>query len=225
MGQSRVSFDESGIVRSLSQVIVVVVSILALSGCFPKKAGRELVHFDHLAPAIGDQAPAFSLTTINGGTISLDELVGEKPTVLQFGSHSCPVYRFRRFSMSTRYKKYSGQVNFLVVYTLEAHPAGSNSPYADKEWLTFWNRMDGVRITQATTIDQRRQQAKMSHELLSIYYPMAVDKFDNEVWTAYGAASSPAFLLDRNGKVVLRQVWLDPAGIDRALQRILKPEE
>lgn len=50
---------------------------------------------------------------------------------------------------------------------------------------------------------------------------MAADGMDNGIWKAYGAASSPAFVIDREGRIALRQVWLDPKGIAQALDRLL----
>ena len=40
-------------------------------------------------------------------------------------------------------------------------------------------------------------------------------------WRAYGAASSPGFVIDRNGRIVLRQVWIDPEEIDTVLDSLL----
>jgi peroxiredoxin len=193
----------------------------ALGGCFPQQAGPRLQHFDWSAPQVGAPAPLFELQAIDGTRVRLQDLLGDKPTVLQLGSHSCPVYRYRRFGMAALHEKYKDRVNFLIVYTLEAHPAGAKSPYADGEWLTWWNRFGGVRIPQSASSEARRAQARLSHEVLRIAYPMAADGMDNRVWKAYGAASSPAFVIDRNGHVALRQVWLDPTGIAQALDRLL----
>lgn len=195
--------------------------VVVLSGCFPHKAGPRLQHFDWLAPQVGAPAPRFELQTIEGTRIRLEDLLGDKPTVLQLGSHSCPVYRYRRFGMAELREKYKDRANFLIVYTLEAHPAGAKSPYADGEWLTWWNRFGGVRVPQAARSEERIAQARLSHEVLRIAYPMAADGMDNRIWKAYGAASSPAFVIDRDGRIALRQVWLDPKAIAQALDRLL----
>ena len=199
----------------------VVAAAIGLGGCFPHEAGSRLAHFDTTAPQPGEAAPDFTLKGVDGRTVTLAQLVGDKPVVLQLGSHSCPVYRYRRFGMEALRKKYAGRVHFQMVYTLEAHPAGSKSPYAEGEWLTWWNRLTDVRIAQPRTARERTDVARMSRDTLALKYPVAVDVMDNRVWRDYGAASSPAFVIDRQGRIALRQVWLDPDGIDDALQRLL----
>ncbi len=194
---------------------------LGLGGCFPRDAGPELEHFDSQAPALGQPAPNFALTDVDGEKVSLDQLIGSKPIVLQLGSHSCPVYRYRRFSMETLRKKYAGRVHFQMIYTLEAHPAGSKSPYAEGEWLTWWNRMTDVRVRQPGTTRERMTTALMSRDTLALNYSVAVDTMDDTTWRAYGAASSPGFVIDRNGRIVLRQVWIDPEEIDTVLDSLL----
>lgn len=202
-------------------LIGLLMIAASLGGCFPHEAGSRLAHFDTAAPRPGDVAPDFTLKDIDGQEVSLARLVGDKPVVLQLGSHSCPVYRYRRFSMETLRKKYAGRVHFQLVYTLEAHPAGSKSPYAEGEWLTWWNRLTSVRIAQPRTPQERFDVARMSRDTLALKYPVAVDVMENRVWRDYGAASSPAFVIDRKGRIALRQVWLDPEGIDKVLERLL----
>ena len=154
--------------------------------------------------------------------VALEELVGERPIVLQLGSHSCPVYRYRsRHWMRDLVDDYEGQVHFLLVYTLEAHPKGAVSPYADKEWLTSWNRFTGVKVEQPETERQREDNAVRSRARLEIDWPVLVDSMDNSVWQSYGAASSPAFVIDQEGRIVARQVWIRPGELRRVLDGLL----
>ena len=62
----------------------------------------------------------------------------------------------------------------------------------------------------------------MSRDTLGLNYSVAVTGMDDTVWKAYGAASSPGFVIDRHGRIVLRQVWIDPEEIDRTLEQLLK---
>jgi len=190
-------------------------------GCFPREAGPELAHFETQAPALGQKAPNFALKDIDGNSVSLDQLIGTKPIVLQLGSHSCPVYRYRRFTMETLRKKYAGRVHFQMVYTIEAHPDGSKSPYAEGEWLTWWNRATNTRVSQPRSSLERISTAAMSRDTLGLKYSVAVDGMNDTVWKAYGSASSPGFVIDREGRIVLRQVWIDPVEIDKTLESLL----
>ena len=122
---------------------------LALPGCFPHEAGPRLQHFYQEAPDVGTQAPVFNLVNLKGEQVSLKTLIGEKPVVLQFGSHSCPVYRYRRREMKKVYQEFHTVAHFVIVYTLEAHPVGTKSPYSDEEWVTWINRLTDVHDSSA----------------------------------------------------------------------------
>lgn len=199
---------------------VPALAALLLSGCFPRAAGPRLHHFHDEAPQAGDPAPRFELRDLNGQRIALDDLLGTRPVVLQLGSHTCPVYRYRRFWMERIYRDFSDQVEFLLIYTTEAHPVGSNSPYVEREWVPTINR-ESSRWPQTTSDENRTQHAKKSREQLEIVLPMVVDNLDNQVWQAYGRAPSPAFVLDPQGQVVESMVWIDPKRIRQALTRLL----
>ncbi len=50
---------------------------------------------------------------------------------------------------------------------------------------------------------------------------MVIDGMDNSVWKTYGVAASPAFVIDRSGRIVLRQPWMNPKEIRRVLDELL----
>ena len=209
-------------VRRLTiKLVSYFLVLVTVGGCFPHKPGKRLAHFDSVAPPVGAPAPRFELQDLHGNVVKLEELIGENPIVLQLGSFSCPVYRNRRHGMASLYREYKDKAKFLVVYTLEAHPVGSKSPYKDREWLTVWNRIARVRVPQAADAAQRQKQAKISHAAMKTQFPMITDGMDNTIWRAYGAVSSPAFVIDRNGQIVLRQVWVNPKEIRKVLDDLL----
>jgi peroxiredoxin len=200
--------------------------VLALSclACFPKKPGLRLQHFATSAPEVGSLAPDFELLDVSGLPVRLSDLLGEKPIVLQFGSHSCPVYRYRRFSVRELYDDLGERAHFLFIYTLEAHPVGSKSPYSEKEWDTWWNRLAGVRVQQPGDLEERRELARFSTEQMEVDARVLVDGLDNAVWKAYGAASSPAFVIDQEGRVAARYVWIEPKRIKEAILSLLEED-
>ncbi|MBA3564548.1 MAG: redoxin domain-containing protein, partial [Gammaproteobacteria bacterium] len=137
--------------RSSTQAATHAASLVALvtvvSGCtslFPTEPGESLAHFPMQAPQEGEKAPDFQLRDLSGATMRLTELIDDRPIVLQLGSHTCPVYRYRRFGMRELQAEFADRVHLLVVYTLEAHPTGAPSPYSNKEWRPLINRMTGV---------------------------------------------------------------------------------
>ena len=193
-----------------------------LLGCFPSRPGPRLAHFADEAPALGERAPGFVLQDVGGLPVSLEDLIGVRPVVVQLGSRSCPVFRYRRFGVEGLIEEFRDAVEFVVVYTVEAHPDGSKSPYDDEEWLTWINRVTGVRVEQAESTVARRAEARETIDRLGLQQTVLVDDVDNEVWRAYGGAPSAAFVLDREGRVALRQVWIDPAEIRDVLRSLLE---
>ncbi len=201
---------------------LLLLIILSLSACFPHKPGLRLAHHDALSPDIGKKAPEFELIDLEGNPLHLTDLLGEKPLIIQIGSHTCPVYRYRRWDMKKLHREYGDRVNFLVIYTLEAHPVNAINPYIDSEWVSSINYLTNTIVHKHHSQEERIQQAIRSKELLKIPYMMAVDSMDNRTWKAYGRAPSTAFVLDKNGQVALKQVWVNPNAMRPIIERLLK---
>jgi len=188
---------------------------------FPNEPGKDLQHYSQQAPRQGTALPNLQIVTLDGEPRQLGEFVNGKPMVLQLGSHSCPVYRYRRFGMNALLHEYAGKVDFLTIYTIEAHPDGSKSPYREGEWLTAINRVTGVRVTQPRTLIERIQQASFSITELGTQNPVVVDGMHNHAWSTFGAAPAAAYVVDKNGKIVLRQAWVNPKVIKKKLNDLL----
>jgi len=211
--------------KAILRTLVAAPIVLAASGCallFPTEAGESLAHFPQSAPETGQQAPELHVYRLDGSKASLSDLIGEKPILLQLGSHSCPVYRYRRFDIFKLQRDYQDRVNFVVVYTTEAHPVGAVSPYRDSEWLSFPNWITNTRVPQPQTLAERIQQAQWSSTTLDREDLILVDQMSNQAWQTYGAAPSPAFVIDLEGVIILRQPWVEPRGIREALDRLLQ---
>ena len=188
---------------------------------FPKEPGDELAHFSIKAPAVGDLLPNVDVVDADGKTVPLRSIVGGKPLLIRVGSHSCPVYRYRRFDMADLHEKYEGLVAFVTVYTLEAHPEGSVSPYRDDEWNPWINKLTGVRIDQPDSLAHRLQRATWSATELGNPDRILTDTMTDSAWKSLGSAPSPAFVVDTAGRIVARQVWLDPAALDPILMNLV----
>ena len=202
------------------KILFFVLSLSLLSGCFPKHAGNTLSHFNTEAPAAGSIAPNFKLKNLAGETVELAHLIGEKPIVLQLGSHSCPVYRYRRFGMNKLYREYSDKAHFILVYTIEAHPIGAINPYVDREWVSSFNYLTNTLVEKHLSYQDRQEMANFSVNKLQIAYPAVVDTMDNNIWKAYGRAPSAAFVIDQKGKIALTLPWVNPYEIAKSLDQL-----
>ncbi len=207
------------------RILLLATIVLIHSGCallFPTEAGESLAHFESMAPAPGEPAPELDVRLLNGESVALHDLIGQRPVVLQLGSHSCPVYRYRRFDLFKLQRAFKDQVDFVVVYTTEAHPVGAASPYRDEEWLSFPNWITNTRVSQTSNLSERLERAAWSTHELDRQDLILVDTMNDATWKRYGAAPSAAFVIDANGVIVLAQPWVEPEGIRQALQNLLE---
>ena len=212
------------IVRLVSYAFVVALLLSGATGCsalFPTKADASLQHFAIEAPNIGDALPDVEVVNLQGETVHLSERIRDRSVVLQFGSYTCPVFRYRRFSMTTVIEKYRDRVDFLVVYTQEAHPVGSPSPYPVEEWVPWLNKLTRIQTRQPDTLLERLNQATSTKKALEYSPEFFVDGMSNSAWRSYGRAPSPAFLIDRHRRILLRQVWVEPVELSEEIDRLL----
>lgn len=49
-----------------------------------------------------------------------------------------------------------------------------------------------------------------------------IDSMDNAVWSTYGPAPNIAYLIGMDGKILLRQPWYDPKGMEEAIKTLLR---
>lgn len=211
--------------RSLLRLSALELLALAATGCFPTEAGPRLAHFDELAPQIGALAPPSTFVTADGSAVTLSSLLDGRPLVIQLGSHSCPVYRYRRHSLRPVWERFADRVRFVLLYTREAHPVGAPSPYLESaEWDPWINRLARVRVLEHRDLEDRLARARQSRAELELPLELFVDTFDNAAWRAFGAAASPAFVLDPGGRIVLRQVWVEPEQLAETLDQLLLSE-
>jgi hypothetical protein len=170
-------------------------------------------------PPTGQPAPAFTLETLDGKTVSSDAFRG-KPLVIEFGSITCPVSRGNIRAMNRLAEAAGDRAAFLLVYTVEAHPHGSASPYSDAEWVPDKNVRDGVLRPQPTDKAGRMALAREAVEKYGVRLPVAVDSMDNTVWSAFGGRPNSAFVIDAEGRIVVAQEWLDPEQVQVALETL-----
>ncbi|MEJ7799756.1 MAG: deiodinase-like protein [Ilumatobacter sp.] len=79
-------------------------------------------------PGPGDQIPDFSLATTDGTTINNEGLRRDgRPTLLVFGSLTCPVTESAADGLRELHDRYSDRVRFVLVNVREAHP-GNRHP-------------------------------------------------------------------------------------------------
>jgi hypothetical protein len=80
----------------------------------------------------------------------------------------------------------------------------------------------GNPIEQHTTFDERVLMAFKTIEEADLLMPVLVDQIDNHMWCSYGRRPNNAYLIDRDGKVILYQEWNDPIEMEAAIKCYLE---
>lgn len=171
-------------------------------------------------PRIGEPAPDFTLRTPDGEQIRLSDLYADKPVVLEFGCTTCPVYRSKIGQMQALRERFGDAVHWLVVYTVEAHPAGSPSPYSGREWIGEPNQREGVLIAQPTDYEERVALAQRLIDDRGEGLQIVVDGMDNAIWEAYGKRPNSGFIIGEDGTVIDKQFWIDAQRMSAMLAQL-----
>ena len=121
------------------------------------------------------------------------------------------------------YARYRDDINFLMVYTIEAYPIGSVCPYTGEETELFSSKDTfGRALTQPKTYKERVTQAKEFLRQLGYTMPLVVDDVDNAIWCTYGPASNIAYLIDTDGTILAKQPYYAPDEMDVVIQEFLE---
>jgi hypothetical protein len=151
-------------------------------------------------PPLGANAPDFTLSDVSGVNHRLVDLRGQ-PVVIEFGSYTCPIFCAQIGPMETLADKHP-EAAFLVVYTREAHPGEATPAHqSDTEKASIAARLIDEEQLRRTVL---------------------VDDVAGTVHSAYGGAWDSVFVLDGDGRVVLRRAWNDPDQIDTLLSALAR---
>jgi peroxiredoxin len=162
----------------------------------------------------GEMAIDFALKDTKGTAYTLSSLLAEKPIVLIFGSYSSTAFRQQIASDNAMYKNYGARAGFIAICSKEANPINQNP-------AEFSRDSRGTPITQPVTYEQRVAWAAKMITETKISMPVLVDEIDNPLWCSYGRMANNAFLIGKDGRIVLRQDWHDAAKLERDLKQYL----
>jgi hypothetical protein len=191
--------------------------------------------FQRRGIAIGQLMPDLEVVTLDGDPTRLSTLWREKPTLLVTASLTCGRARERQPWVNEVARKYADRLNVAVFYTLEAHPVGDPSPYAEfSPELENPERPgerpggnrgeDGFPRRQPSDLEGREALAREYRELLDVAGPIVIDGMDNQGWEALGSGPNMGFLIDRSGTVSVKHGWVDDKKMERSIEDLLAHE-
>ena len=108
-------------------------------------------------------------------------------------------------------------MSFLAVYVKEAHP--------EDGWILTENRRSGISIPDPTTAEERAAVAGSCAVSLRLAMPMAIDRVDNAVTSAYGGWPDRLYLVSGDGRIAYRggegPFGFQPRELEAAIEREL----
>lgn len=166
--------------------------------------------FDTSGYAAGEIVHDFTLYNKDGDAFNLEsKLLEGKPLMLMTGSYTCPAFRGALYELEQLISAYQNEVNFVIVYTVEAHPDIDISPYFDTVNTTQINVNQGILYQQPTTYGERVNIVADMLNAYAINCDVLIDSPCNEFWYTYGEAPNRAYLIDTTGEVVTSQGWFN----------------
>ena len=170
-------------------------------------------------PAANTLAPRLKLPRSAGSSmVNISAPEPGKPTVLVFGSYSCPNFRSAAPALNEMAKLYAGKVAFLLVYIREAH--------ATDQWQSTINEREQVQLTPAASDGQKRDYAVMCQRKLHLQFPSAVDGLDNAAEQAYAAWPCKVYVIAADGKIRyvsgLTEQEFSRASLEKALRSVAR---
>jgi tetratricopeptide (TPR) repeat protein len=170
-------------------------------------------------PKPGTPAPKLQLArTEGGGLLKVPNPEPGKPTVLVFGSYSCPNFRTAAPVLNELSKTFGDQVSFLLVYIREAH--------STDQWQSTINERDQVALAPVASVEQKHDYAIMCQRKLHLRFPSVVDGLDNAAEQAYGAWPSRVYVIGADGRVryssALIEEEFDRAALEAAVKSVYR---
>ena len=186
--------------------------------------GRDRMDFERNGVQIGEKAPDVKVFDLEGQPTQLASSWKEKPALIVTASLTCPISRNKCPDLKPLVEEFGDRINIVILYTIEAHPQGDDSPYrpGEGEWVTPMNQKEGILHRQPTALDERLKLARDLNQRFGKFAPMLVDDMDNTAWTKLGAGPNMALLIRADGLVEAKHGWLDAKKMKGSIEKLLQ---
>jgi thiol-disulfide isomerase/thioredoxin len=151
---------------------------------------------------VGDSAHPFELPKLSltddgrataGEIVQIPNEARNQPTVLVFGSFTCPLSRRFIAAVAELHERFQDRLAFFFVYIREAHPEPSR--------VLRENRELGIAISEATSRAERTSAAGTCARRLGMRFPVLIDAIDNSVAELYRAWPARLYLIGGDGRI------------------------
>jgi hypothetical protein len=162
---------------------------------------RDL-YFSKRDPRPGDRIPRFDLPIVGGGRFRSDDLARTGPTLLIFGSATCPVTDNAAPGLKELYERFGDRVRFVMVNVREAHP--------------------GKEFPQPGTLEEKTVHAERLRDLHGFDFEVAVDDVDGSLHRALSPKPNSAYVVAPDKTILFRAQWAnDTEALAAALSAVV----
>ncbi|WP_193217897.1 MULTISPECIES: deiodinase-like protein [unclassified Imperialibacter] len=173
----------------------------------------------------GKEVPSLTLFDTERQILSLtdDSHKKTKPLLIVTGSYTCDISRKNLPSLLHLEEKFGSKVDIMIVYTMDAHPYDSPSPYSPtgEVSIAMDNVRNNIKAEQPKTYKERVELAKAWVRENAISVPIFIDNPQNEFWWAFGQGPNMCYLINTEGKVAFRELWFNERNTKKAIRNLL----
>jgi len=149
-------------------------------------------------PRPGERVEEFSIRRLDGGELRLSQLAG-RPLVIEAGSYTCPQFVANVERMGALQRRFP-EVDFLVLYSREAHPGGRIGPHK--------------------SLDAKLELARRARQVQGDGRTYLVDELDGRLNLALGGMPNAVYVLDGTARVVYRSLFTWPPEVADVLAEL-----
>ena len=173
---------------------------------FSRELLREWMEDSFPGPEPGERAPNFKTKTLDGQTLRLSDFRGKQNVLLLFGCATCPMTAASIGAVNELYERFrNAGVEVILVYVREAHP--------------------GERLPAHEAMHDKIASAWLLRKEEDLEIPIVVDDLRGSIHRDYGKLPSPAFLIDKSGRVAFRSKWANREALAAAIEELTELEE
>jgi len=168
---------------------------------------QDLANLD-FQPAlhVGDMAPDFTVKNLEGRDVKLSDFVGKKHVAFEFGSITSPIFINDLTDLHRLHDRFTARdVQFLVIYVREGHPAENYPAHS--------------------SLEQKLSHARDLQRLENIRFPVLVDSLAGDVHHLYGMRPSPVWVISKEGRIVHKSSWLIADQLEQVIEHLLRGEQ
>ena len=212
----------------IDEMLSIIISAGLIGNKGDSSANRALMRWTKgLSEGIpvGSEAPDGTVITMADKAVLLSSFFAEKMLVLNFGSYSCPHHRKRMDELHVLMNKWQHHdVNFLTVYTAEAHPEDDWKLRHQYENDAEYTNDNEFCFYYAKNIDDRKKMAQWMIDKKHFKMDVVLDSMEDNLLKAYNSWPIRLYIINE-GKIVFcgeqGPFGYNPNGVDKTLEKLL----